>query len=90
MFQAQTHRMTVLRFLEKQSAAIHRLNATTPTEEQRLDHLARHVIDVMAVRDCHRWDAEIAWQSARETLSSTSDHELQEIVDRVHWQLLAQ
>ena len=83
MLHSQSHRVTVLRFLETQSVV-------TPTEEQRLDDLARHLIDVMAVRDCHRWDAEIAWQSARETLSSTSDHELQEIVDRVHWQLLAQ
>jgi hypothetical protein len=64
MFQAQTHRVTVLRFLEKQTAAIPQLNATTPIVDKRLDDLAQQVIDVMAVRDCHRWDAEIAWQSA--------------------------
>jgi hypothetical protein len=83
MLHSQSHRVTVLRFLETQSVV-------TPTEEQRLDDLARHLIDVMAVRDCHRWDAEIAWQSARETQSPMPDVDLQEIIDRVQWQLPAQ
>ena len=30
-----------------------------------------HVIDVMAVRDCYRWDVEIAWQSVHEILPPT-------------------
>jgi hypothetical protein len=80
----------MLRFLERQSAAIIHVNATTPTAEQRLDDLAQQVIDVMAVRGCHRWKAEIAWQSARETLSSISDVDLTEIIDRVQFELLAQ
>jgi hypothetical protein len=71
MLQSHSHRETVLRFLERQSAG----KVPAPTIDQQLDELARHVIDVMAVRDCHEWNTEIAWQSARETLSSTSDHE---------------
>jgi len=81
----QPHRVRVVRFLEQQSATI-----ATPTTEERFDQLARQIIDVMAVRGCHVWDNEIAWQSVRETFLDAPNNELQDIIDRVQFQLLAQ
>jgi hypothetical protein len=64
---SKLHRVRVLRFLEQQSAVV-AVGTVPPAAAQKLEERAQEVIDVMAVRDCHRWNAEIAWQSVRELL----------------------
>ena len=76
------HRARVLSFLGKQ---IRRQQPrTNPSHE-----LALYVIDMMAVGGCHRWDADIAWQTASEGLFGTPKSALAEIVDVIQWEMLA-
>jgi hypothetical protein len=76
------HRARVLSFLGKQIPR--QQSPTSPSRE-----LALYVIDMMAVGGCHRWDADIAWQTAWEALSGTPKSALAEIVDFIQWEMLA-
>jgi hypothetical protein len=81
------HRARVLSFLGKQIPR--QQPPTTPVHLVRIRELALYVIDMMAVDGCDRWDAEIVWLTASETLSETPKPALAEIVDLIQWELLA-
>jgi hypothetical protein len=43
----------------------------------------------MAVAGCHRWNCDIAWQTARQSLPPTPEAELAAIIEWVQWELCA-